>query len=474
MRRNTRWILIVMLIAVAARVSAYTVPYEAWLGAYVGEKKIGYMSYKIDKADINGVSGYRIDSVLSNRLSILGAELTQLVTTVIYTDTKSQPIKEDFAMSSGGKTTRVISNFKKDVVECEISAGSGSSKKTVPIPSGATLVGDPMFAVPSPEVGRKYSFHYFDPLSLAVSELTVNVEREEKLKIGDKEYDTFVMKSASPLGNVTVWQEKNGDVVQAKGIMGITLTRQSRTEAMAGIGEGPSQDLAILTSVKSNKKIPSARSVQKLDVILKGLSCEPIKDIRQSVISDKIEGEKRLCITARSFDSTKSAVLPIGQADMATFLASTPYIDSDQSAVQTQAREIVGEEKNAYLACTKIRAWVNANLQTRANIGITRSGSDVLKSKVGVCRDYAILFASLARSAGIPTRIAAGLVYLEGSFYYHAWDECYVGEWTPFDATLPTDFVDATHIKLAEGDATCMFGLSKVIGSLKADVKSFK
>ena len=91
-----------------------------------------------------------------------------------------------------------------------------------------------------------------------------------------------------------------------------------------------------------------------------------------------------------------------------------------------------------------------------------------------MCRDYAILFGALARSSGIPTRVAAGLLYTDGAFYYHAWVECYVGKWMPFDATLPSDFVDATHIKLAEGDATAMFGLAKVIGSLKVHVESFQ
>ncbi len=93
---------------------------------------------------------------------------------------------------------------------------------------------------------------------------------------------------------------------------------------------------------------------------------------------------------------------------------------------------------------------------------------------MGVCRDYAILFAALARNRGIPAKVVAGLTCVDGSFYYHAWVECFVGEWVPFDATLPTDFVDATHIKLAEGDATSMFGMAKVIGSLKAKIISYE
>ncbi len=98
----------------------------------------------------------------------------------------------------------------------------------------------------------------------------------------------------------------------------------------------------------------------------------------------------------------------------------------------------------------------------------------MLKSKVGVCRDYAILFAALARRRSVPAKVVSGLLYVNGGFYYHAWVEGYAGKWGPFAATLPTDFVDATHIKLAEGDATSMFGLAKVIGNLKAQIKGYK
>ncbi|OFX13704.1 MAG: hypothetical protein A2Z18_08615 [Armatimonadetes bacterium RBG_16_58_9] len=93
---------------------------------------------------------------------------------------------------------------------------------------------------------------------------------------------------------------------------------------------------------------------------------------------------------------------------------------------------------------------------------------------MGVCRDYAILFAALARGAGIPATVVSGVLYTDNAFYYHAWVECYVGQWVPFDATMPTDFVDATHVKLAGGDATTMYSLAKVIGSLRLKVKDFE
>jgi hypothetical protein len=109
-------------------------------------------------------------------------------------------------------------------------------------------------------------------------------------------------------------------------------------------------------------------------------------------------------------------------------------------------------------------------MRSKGDVGIVRSSLDVLHTKTGVCRDYAILYTALARSAGIPTKVVSGLVFWQGKFYYHAWAESYTGRWTPVDATLPTDFVDATHIKFAEGDATSMFSLARLMGVIKAEI----
>ena len=80
-------------------------------------------------------------SELSDRIAVLGVELTQLVNTVVFARTQNYtPLKESFSMSSGGKVTDVNAKFNKDVIDCVVSAGSGSSTKTIPIPPGAKLI----------------------------------------------------------------------------------------------------------------------------------------------------------------------------------------------------------------------------------------------------------------------------------------------------------------------------------------------
>jgi transglutaminase-like putative cysteine protease len=80
-----------------------------------------------------------------------------------------------------------------------------------------------------------------------------------------------------------------------------------------------------------------------------------------------------------------------------------------------------------------------------------------------------MLYAAMARAAGIPTKLVGGLMYLEGmGFLYHSWAESYSGRWIAVDPTFNQVGVDATHIKLIEGhDWTSLLPIAKVVGNVK-------
>jgi transglutaminase-like putative cysteine protease len=82
----------------------------------------------------------------------------------------------------------------------------------------------------------------------------------------------------------------------------------------------------------------------------------------------------------------------------------------------------------------------------------------------------------MARSIGIPARIAVGLVFMHGAFYYHAWPEVYVTEraglglWLPVDPTLNQFPADATHLRLARGGLDRQAAILPLIGKLKMTI----
>jgi transglutaminase-like putative cysteine protease len=120
--------------------------------------------------------------------------------------------------------------------------------------------------------------------------------------------------------------------------------------------------------------------------------------------------------------------------------------------MKTLAAKIVGEKQDVVSASLAIRRWVFDQMRPNAGIGVLRDAREVLQSREGVCRDYAILTATLLRSAGIPARVASGLVNWDGTFYYHAWAEAWTGSgWLGLDSTSKVDQITPAHVKLGEG-----------------------
>ncbi|MBE0584434.1 MAG: transglutaminase domain-containing protein, partial [Desulfofustis sp.] len=109
------------------------------------------------------------------------------------------------------------------------------------------------------------------------------------------------------------------------------------------------------------------------------------------------------------------------------------------------------------------------NLEKRPVIGIPDALS-TLKTGIGDCNEHASLFAALARAAGIPTKIAVGVVWQHDAFYYHAWNEvCLDGTWISLDTTTNQLPADLTHLKFVEGELQEQMRISALLNNLQIE-----
>ena len=138
-----------------------------------------------------------------------------------------------------------------------------------------------------------------------------------------------------------------------------------------------------------------------------------------------------------------------------------------------QAADIIGDERDALGAAGLIKQWVYRTIEKKPTLSIP-SALDVLKLKVGDCNEHTVLYVALCRAAGIPSRFCAGLVYSQGSFYYHAWAEVFAGRWVSVDPTLDQLPADATHIRLVEGELDRQLEIVRLIGVLKVEVIEYR
>lgn len=476
MALSLRRFLAIGVIALGAAPAHALAPLDSWHAISILGSRAGYDHLTVQNIRWKGRPGLRIASQVETRLVLLGAAVTQQINVVELADAAGRPRLEQFSMDSAGHRVFVRAEYSPTAVRVHTSSGGETSYHVIPIPKGKTLVLDPTILPGWKSVpGEKARFDYFDPASGALQQGTVEVLRKEPLSLSGIKYDTTVSRITVPMGTLMLWEGANGDALKMTGPLGITAVHTSKAEALASATDkyAPPADIADAASVKVETPISDPRILRLLRLKVATVAgSDPVhivQDYRQTVMPLG-GGAEEVDINARDADPHRSVPLSQAARGHEALVRPSTFVQSDNPQIVAKAREIVGHETNALWAAMKIRDWVYQNMGVDASIAVPRSALDVFKDRRGVCRDYAILYAGLARAAGIPTRLATGLVYANGAFYYHAWDESFVGQWIDVDTTLPNAFVDATHVKLAHGDFEAMFGAVRDMGSLKAEV----
>ncbi len=448
---------------------------EEWLGITLLGRKMGY-SHTLIRPGTGKRTSLAITSDTVIRTALLGQSLEQRIHMVMDVTPGGMPLTSEMTTTSGGKETKVRARFDSAAIHCSVTSGGESSQKVIPIPKGVSLVTDPdLVKTGSLTMGKPITIYFFNPANLSIETATLEARPAESLTVGGITYPARVTVTHSGMGDTTTWQDKDGRTLKVVAMLGMTMLRETREQALSLPADKyePPADLGKAFAVNPGRPLedPRAASMLTLRLTAPGLP-SPVVDDRQKVERDGPDA-LRLTVTAKPLTPQGSLTLKQAALAQPEWVKPAPYLPADNAEVKALAERILGGETNAFWASQKLRDWVHRNMTVRADIGVIRSGLDVLKDRRGVCRDFAVLYTTLARAAGLPTRIATGLVYADDAFYYHAWGESYVGRWVDLDPTLPTAFVDATHLKLSHGSAESMLSVARVMGQLKAEVVQY-
>lgn len=470
-------------------------PREVWLGMYLNGKKIGYTDLRVEESTYSGRPAIKASSISKTQIALFGATVSQDVRTVTFADSSYTPLHQEYHMSSNGSSVHLVAEFQGSRVTCDVDAGGGKTTKAFTVPKGAKLIGDATTANQGKPmtVGQKETYYFLNPMTVALEPITVEVQAQEPVTLDGKAYTAQRVATTMSLGLSTSWESLDGDLLKqemAFAGQSITMYQQSKEAAQdfqskapvftassisasSPTAYKPPADFALATAIKVDRPIEKPRDLHALTATLRGIT-DPsriLSDGRQQLSPESgMPGAFRLSVVARRFDAAESVALPITATAVKPYMERAAYLETDDPQIRATAEKLRGQETNAYKVALAIRKWVHATMKPDYGIGVPQSCVTLYKSPRGVCRDYATLFAGVARAAGIPTRVVGGIVYAEGKFFYHAWDECWVGRWVPMDSTLPGDFVDATHVKFAQGDVTEMYNVANVVGRIKLHV----
>ncbi len=315
----------------------------------------------------------------------------------------------------------------------------------------------------APGTTYKYlAFHPEEPSGAAVTVEVVGPERVELM--GRHERLHRLTESATVGGNTmpgTTYVDDQGRVRKTtSSLMGTTLAIIAADAEAAARPDEPF-DLLEIGTVPSPNPIPNARQTTTARFILRptergGKLAIPSTDSQVAtpgpggsvVVSVKLVANAK---GTRPYAGEGVALV----ADDLAALQPSEFIQSNEPAIRTQARQIVGDQSDALAAARAIETWVANHVSDQTLSAGYASALETLTTGAGDCTEHSVLVAALCRAAGIPCRIVNGVAYTDQfetqrqRFIGHQWNQVLVGDkWVDIDAALGTD---ASRITLLVG-----------------------
>lgn len=306
--------------------------------------------------------------------------------------------------------------------------------------------------------GWEGEFAVLDPLGWGTDAMRIRVlERDRRDGI-----PAWRLEETWRGARATVWMDDSGRVLAEAGPLGLELRLETGSTApLTAV-----LDVAAATAIEVGA-IPEARTRGELRLRFAGVPPAAIP----SGPGQRIGADGLLLLERVEPEDAGDFVLPHPEAaSLVEYLAAEPLLPADHPRLRSLVAEVLGGEKEGLVAVRKLADWVHAYLEKVPSAGVPDALA-VLDAGRGDCNEHAMLFTALARAAGVPARVVAGLVFVEGRFVYHAWSEVRgaVG-WLPVDPALGQFPADVTHIALVRGDLARQAELVALVGRLQLRV----
>jgi hypothetical protein len=405
--------------------------HEQFYGIYLRDVRIGHMKRLLLKTD----RGHKMFEEGLMKISFLGEKRELRMN--LYTDMDKDFFLRNLAFQLFSEKEKVYIKGEmgtKEVLVTIITNGQRSSY-SIPVPSRPVV---PSAMVPFVVKGgfdkrRLVTIPVFDPSSVTGYEARVDLVGWERIKLEEGDLRAFHIKTVFKGVEVHAWIDEEGNTAKEVSPIGITVERESAGK-VSGYG-----DMTILASVETEGTIPDPK--------------------RLAFLRLSVETSPELIAALKRFNRLEGTTLEVTRGNLSRvnvdpkqYGGSSPFITSSDPAIAAALPAIIGTAKSGEEKARSIMAWVHRNMKKTPTFSIPIA-SEVLETRTGDCNEHAVLYAALARAAGIPCAIVSGLVFNDGRFYYHAWNLVYLNSaWTDADSTFGQMPADASHVILAIGD----------------------
>lgn len=436
---------------------------ERWYGIFFQDQHVGWSWSRNTPID---AGGQLFEQRSSFQVATFG-KLQEVITAgAAQVDAEGRLRRFDFFMAADQVKLTARGEVRGQNIEMDIIQAGETSHMSFPVarPPQVGLSLEAAIARETLAVGHRFTVPYFDPVSMAEGEMEMLVTDVEIVDGGEEAY---WLRSSFGGMDTRALVTADGGILRQESGLGLSSVRMTAEAAQAVPSGGEPVDLISLSAVRLEGIIPEPRETRALRVQITGVDVDrvpsdPPRQVREGAT-----------LTLRAADPAGlPAGLPLRRGADDPNLVATPSLPVAHPELQAQATRLTEGAVDRRAAAEAILTWVFEKVDKEPSVGVP-NGLAVLRSMRGDCNEHTALYVSLARAAGVPARIAAGVVYSDrisnGAFYYHAWPEVQIGEndgWVAVDPTFGQQIADATHIKLVEGDLDRQVEIMGYLGKL--------
>jgi hypothetical protein len=432
---------------------------ESYLGVYFRDERIGYVRNRFSPG---GGSSVLLDQQARLYLNILGEIHPVNMDMVAHLDSGFLLRDFQFSLQSPFYVMEASGEVSGNIVQFSLSTGKETVHDRIQLRDAPFLATNQKGYLLKKHFGKgeKIRIPFFDPVSLSAKETVLEYRGVEKILIKGRVNQLHHFVEIFSGLKINSWLDEEGQVIKEESPSGFVFLREPKFKA---------------TDIKSSpREMLSSVSVVPTGVFPADLGTRTEMNYRLD-----LPGETEVFDLAGGRQQFDGEVVTVnreaGQAaetDCAAsgHLASTLYIQAGNPRIVALSKKLTGNASGGLQKAKILARWVYDNLEKRPVLGIPDALA-TLDSRKGDCNEHAALFAALARSINIPTRLAAGVMFHEGAFYYHAWDEvCLEGRWISLDTTRNQWPADLTHIRFVTGEVDKQIKISNLIGNLRIEV----
>lgn len=459
-----------------------------------GDKQVGFASSTLDtsSAQIEQRDYLVADIPVGGKLHRASARTNVTLTRTLRVR------RFDVSLEADQAPVRVQGRVTGDtVLQLIVATGANAAPETASVSLGGpillpTLVPLAIALEAKPRVGKRYVLPLFDAASLAPKDVRLEVRAESLFVVNDSSAFDFasgrwrgvlpdtvraweiVSESGTGIGG---WVDEQGRLV-ASSQMGFRLERRPYEVAFenwriesearpsgASATVASNRDVLETTAIASNKRLRS--SFSELRVRLGGVSLRGFdllggrQRFRRDTLTVFREGPELLSARYEAIEGEQRNMLPELKAE--------PFLEVNHREIVALAQRLAAGSKDPRVIAERINQWVYDSVKKEVTVGIP-SALLVLQTRRGDCNEHTQLYVALARAAGVPARIVAGLAYVDGKFYYHAWPEVLLRRWVAVDPTFGQFPADAAHLRFVSGGLARQAELLGLVGGLTIDV----